>query len=735
VANPIPYVEVVYDDPSVVKVTRRKGNTSSSILLTVNLDTELKLTRRPPPEPPPPPAPEPPPPPPPPPPPAPAVDVVRESLNLAKLINFDGVTDRYQRFQNLLVLDGAFPTGQIKITGADLSAGGVRRLLSNLSYTLLFDDQPVASLSLASPLYYASFTVDLANISHGWHRLGLAGATGESVQTYFVFVLKDKTAPDPALMPVVRNYYERAMSSTPSEHRWAWVPATFAPRTLPITPRSSGAPRVPPPTVTSLDRAGLHCEPLVPVRFGDTHRPVRNKDGILSTFDTQSYFWSQLTAKYPTVPCMDGPRGVGTVSMATHLEVGLAGSTQGPSGGNIESLGFIENTYFTDAWRVGKVKKDGRVITILGWKHRELPAQWQDAVKNGVNYHEGLLHSLELVGDWSAIPAERRGLREVWGMAWDRRTVTFDPAQPPSTDPREMGLVPHRTGMVIFLPDSQNNRIVRAEFPADTHFDYNRTKATEFITAQDPWDCVGENGVLYVSERKSHRICAYSMDTGALLRVVVQGASVGVTIDVNREVLYGASTLLQRQAQPCCAPEGLFLQDGWLYFASKAQAQVRRVNLTTGALEVVRPIYIDGNSKFAKLALSDGTFGPRGSTFTWTWSNAQQGGPEIYIGAVKQNIWWNMSGGTGDWFAHAGYGTAGCAQFGKCLSANMLEGISHITKSQPGDKVETAAVTAGRLKWDEHRLLHGHDGFGFYGAPLPWGIDSDIDAYLTFKGH
>lgn len=680
----------------------------------------------------------------------------REPVSLFMLINFDGNHDRYARSQPLILLDGTLPgPAKVRITGADLSSGGAYRALKSPSYTLTFvpllelsaEPVPVGSVSITTSVYWADVPVDLTNIVPGWYKMGLTGvAPGESVYTGFCRVIKAKPAEEVPYMPVVRGHYSRVVND-PSACIWTVVPAKYTPKAVPLTRRIDEA-NVPDP---ALRRTGLHCDFIVPVRWGDMHRPNVDKNGVLNTHDGHAYYWSQLHARYPTVACLDGARGVGAVAMATHLEVGEAyvPVTGNPAWPQTAS-GFyrVANLYFCDPWRVGKIRTDGTVITMVGWRHRNnVMGHWEDGIKNGVTYPDGLKNGLELVGDWSAIPEERRGFWELWGMAWDRRRSGAFNVGDPSPDPRERGLVPHPVGggMVSFHPDTQHNRIIRCEYPHDTHFDYSRTKVTEFIVGlKDPWDCVGDvNGVLYVSERLSHRICAYSMDTGHLLRVVVQGQALA-TVDVNREVqVFG--TLDSRRAAPCVAPEGLYLQDGWLYFASKAQAQVRRVHLTTGELQVVRPINIDANSKYAKLAVSDGTFGPRGSTFTWTWSATYVGGPEMWgplgpEGEPAKPIpkWWNdQSGGTGDWTSHGSYGTAGCAQFGRMATASMIEGVKLISKSMPGDTAMSAAALRGQLEYRQKSLymIHGDAGFGFYDLPLPWGVSDDIDAYLTFHGH
>lgn len=723
--------------------------------------------------------------------------MVRRQLNLEKTVAFAKAHDLYtpyDRYQRLLVLFGT--QAQVKIIALNLGSGqGGRATLLGTTYTLSADGVQVGSVNVPGGAFNATFTVDATRIPQGWHLLEIGGGVdGEVGQPMWAFVKHDAVIGEQPFTPVSRGQYARSMSVTSDQEVWVKLPGRYNPVPKPITvPRTYVTPD------PRLLRSGLNCEALIPVRFGDVHRPNVNVDGILSSFDYQDYFWSSLHAQKPIVACLDGPRGVGTACMITHLAL----STAAPNGvpRNV--------TYFSDPWRIGKITESGTITTLVGYRHRNgIIPHWEDDVTP----------SLELIGDWSEVPAERRGFWEIWGFAWDERTVTINEGAAPI--PSENNERPHILGPTLFVADTQRNRICKVVFSAVAHG--VPPKVTEFITGlADPWEVVYADRLIYITERKAHRISVYDADTGAFVKVLVQGVvpSVGTFtavagnnlinlstttplplnsvvylgpaqdqvfpdgvathtayhvvsvsgnsarlstypgsvppvlprtngsgvvyqplayVDANREVNMVASTTML-QASPCVAPEGLFLQDGWLYFSSKAQAQVRRVRLNGTGLEVVRPIHIDGNSKFAKLALSDGTFGPRGSTFTWTWSNAHFGGPEMYDNTGRSiQPWWNLqTGGTGDWTTHAGYGTAGAIGQGRMITANMLEGLTRVTKSQAGDPVETAAVTAGRAEYlDRHlNLVHGPDGFGFYGLPLPWGLSSNIDAYLTFAGH
>lgn len=634
------------------------------------------------------------------------------SVDSARMVIFEQWSpelSRYTRAQGILRLSGA--ASRVRIHGYNAASGGAFRPLAGGTYTLMVDGVAVDSKTPKPGDTQADFSVDATKLATGWHELRVEPSVpGESCIPYYAVI-----AGPSAWIPVARGSYW--LSQEPPLYQFGRAPGEYAPTPRPLVARE----RV--EFSTLVPAAQLHAEQLVPRRFGDTHRVCKSSDGVLSSFSVQPYHWFDLVAQYPRVPLLDGPRGVGTVCMATHLEVGTAAPP---------SLGFINNTYFCDPWRLGKIRRDGTVITLVGYRHKGIASHWQDKAPD-----------LELVGDWSAIPVERRGFWELWGMAWDMRRAGGNNTGEPSPDPRERGLIPHPVGggMIAYLADSQHNRVVRCEFPHDTHFDYNRTKITEFLTGiNDPWDCVSDNGILYVSERKAHRICAYSMDTGELLRVVVQGQALA-TVDKGRESLRLASLEDCRKAV-CVAPEGLALQDGWLYFGSKAQGQVKRVNLTTGEIDVHYNLRLDDNTKFVKIAISDGSFGPRGLVACATWSNGDFGWPQIKErGATLYSSWElgyaSTQGGVAGTPGGFVYVTAVAFGGGQMVFGGANEGVLRVTKRLPADALPSASVKAGATEFHNkgYDMLHGPSGFGFYGIPLPWGESANIDAFLRHNGH
>lgn len=612
---------------------------------------------------------------------------------------------RYERFRRLEVWSGN--TAIVHIRGFNFSSGGVSRALGSSKYTLLIDGVARSTFDVSAGAIASEVTISTTDLAAGWHslQLGSLGA-GETCPTWWVYLLRG-TSIELAAMPVVRGTYQFTQNpGMPAGY--ALAPGGYAPTPRPAVRR----PFI--PFDSPLVRADLHCQQLVPVRFGDVHRPNRNKEGIVSSFDTQPYFWYDLIAPQPKVPLLDGPRGVGTVCMVTHIELGTAAPDGLPR----------NNIYFCDPWRFGKVSEEGHITTLAGYRHRGILSHWEDAP------------DVELIGDWSAVPQERRGFRELWGMAWDTRTLPINEAA--ARIPSENNERPHLRGPVAFLADSQHNRICKVEFSATSHS--APAKVTEFITGLgDPWDIVYHEGLLYVSERTAHRISAFDASSGTLMRVLVQGRALAYTDPRHRETVQTA-TLAAIQAEPCVAPEGLFRMDTWLYFGSRAMECVKRVNVDTGAIERVCLVPASGNTKFMKLSISDGTFGPKGTVFTWSWSNLEFGQPRTVLPDGKRWEWdypWTGTfGGAGQW-ANFVYATAGAVGNGRLVSGGANEGLLVITRKQASETVAPSAVVRGAKEYEERglHLLHGAHGFGFYALRLPWGVSADIDAYLAWHGH
>lgn len=615
--------------------------------------------------------------------------IKKQIINPARMLYFVGwyYGGRYDRFQTLRTLKAA-PLQTVIVRVADMVAAPA---LDPVPLTLTMNGLAVASATPVAGSREVVFSFDASSTAEGWYELGLLGADSWSVPAMSVYVQKGATAQPQATMPVFTASYGlvHPIAGTQTIAHHAMVPAVYAPVSVPLAPREM------PPFSTIPARKDLVQTQLAVCRPDDNYRPAVSKAGVWTTANRMPYFWSDLTDKIPKLPLLDGPRGVGSVVMPTHLEVGTAA----PVG-----IGFVGNVYFCDPWRAGKIRQNGTVITMVGYRHKTPPTYWGDTPE------------LELVGDWSAIPPERRGFNELWGMAWDMRRTGGLNAGEPSPDPRERGMIPHPVGggMVMFLSDMLNLRVIRCEFPHDTHFAYERTKVTEFLTGLgQPWDVVCADGELWVSERTSNRVAVYDATTAAFKR-----------------------------SYPFQAPEGLFILDGTLYVGSRGAKKVWKLDIATGAVTVFRDLtpWIDNNSMYVKLAVSDGGFGPRGMVGVCTWSKVGYGYPNLFAPDGKEIQW--LAGSTpatrkGLPWVTPGYPTAVGFGPGRMVCGSSHEGVTLMTQALPTDAVLDPLYAAGEREYFEagYHLTHGHAGHGFYGLPLPWGKSVAIDEYLRKKGH
>ncbi len=658
------------------------------------------------------------------------VEINRRVLNLADTLFFDThhLSSRYERYQRMVVLEGS--SASLRFKRFNIAAGGTVLSIAAGQYQLLIDGVVFTTITQAAGLTTGTFTVNLNLIADGWHIFEVKEVANPSRSTapWAMCVNKSGGVVTPsATIPVVAGSYDLTHGS---DMVHAFLPNTFAPTPMPLVARTATH------FSTAEPRTNLFRESIV-VHRSDTNinRPSITADGVVGTFNYQNYTWQDVIRKYPALHLMDGERGIGSLMSPTHIMLDRHGGA-----------------YCADSWRVVRVSQTGKVTTRAGYRSSSPPRHYTEQ-RNG--------DGLELVGDWSAIPVERRGFHETWGLAFDRDSLASDPDGVPQFNSVNGQMeLPHLNDVRLFVTDTQNNRIILLTFAKD---DFNAEPVvTEFKTGMsDPWDIVWEDGKLYVSERQANRIVELDATTGEEIRTVVEGASI-VTIGADRLVIrIGATTADQiahmstLRAEPVVLPDGLYFQDGWLYYGSVAQGEVRRVHLVTGEIQVIcRPTLVINNaneSAFIKFAVSDGTFGPRGTVFTTTWGNSGTFGfPEAWLpgtfngtNATKWSYFLfsrgveRGKGNAGGWDA-AGYPSSVGVGNGRMYCGSSEEGLYQFTKALPEDPTPNAAqLVSGRDKYKRrgYRIVYGDQGFGYQGLDLPFGEDDDIDAYLAWNGH
>ena len=616
----------------------------------------------------------------------------------------------YDRHQMLEVLKGDY--ADVGIGGMDYVAMGVRRAFASRRYTLLIDGQARGAVDVAPGSSEAKIRADLTSVAEGWHELGLEGlGAGECCPRWFAYRhINGSTKPE--MMPVVTGTFDLYHAKT-NRHAWAMVPTNAKPRSIALTRTEF------PAFSTTLTRGLLVMDMLViGYRSELVSLPNVNADGIVNTFNIQGYHYWNLHRKYPVFHLLDGPRGVSQTAMITHITIGVGTQEVDPSSAPMLAV------YATDPWRVMRVSNDGTVTTLAGYRHKSMGPYHEDPQS---------APTLELVGDWSAIPAARRGFHELWGLAWLASTLTVD-----ETAPRiaaEGNRHPHAGNPACLVTDTQNNRVCRIEFDGRSHA--TPAKVTEWRTdLSNPWDVVRWRDQYIVGERGSSRIVAYNQD-GGILRVVLERdksrpGSAAITKTQEAEPV---GTLAQIQAQPVVAPEGLYVLDDWLYYGSRVMQQVRRVHLVTGEVQVACTPAGAGSAgnRWHKIAVSDGTFGPKGTVFVQTWSN---NGTPAQLGYLPDGSRWTLDGAE-PWKSN-GYGNAVAVGHGRMYVASAEYGLLRYSKKLATDPViDHALYQNGRDTYmkSHGRLLWGPAGFSPWGLPPPWGWSDAVDYFLTVNGH
>lgn len=459
-------------------------------------------------------------------------------------------------------------------------------------------------------------------------------------------------------------------------------------------------------------------------------RISKDKRGILSTAGYQGYF-ADFWKPTPRLPEIDGERGVATSYHPLAAWIGHAGHAyvMGP------------HTFY-------RISPSGKRTTFAGLRHLNPPPLWTEM-------DDVPMVRTEIVGNWDpAIPTSKRFPKESWGILFDDRTTVVSPANGTAERP-PFGIQPLHAGKVVAFATCAFGRILKFEFDP-----LNPTAppyVTEFITGlSDPWGLAQKDGVLYVAERTKHRISKWSMDDGSYL-----GDAVAQT-NADPFVVYGgmdnqtwrrwwpsSSTLAQRRAVNILGPEQVRIMDGYLYYGSYAQQDVRRVNMATGQLEICANIPTnDQQSRFVNFAVSDGTFYPKHTIFSTTFDFMSAGLPRMWLPTPNgsfthtQGYYYSVEDdhteGVGK---SAGTIYPLCCEVRNGMLLTGGSGPGLVGYMQAPDGVPLTAAEAAQMKrGHEYYASKGYRRFGNYGnwiidEPLPWGENADMDAWLRLHGH
>lgn len=419
----------------------------------------------------------------------------------------------------------------------------------------------------------------------------------EGLLTYWLYIDRASQARNHAFTVFQNGSYEwekLAADGHPVVYQFIVVPkASLANTAPPLTPITAV------PFDTALPKEQIVRTNYVPFSQATPHRPCITKRGITITECRQPYFWVDAHNSYSRLPLRDGPRGEGTAALLMHLYVGRLGKIYG-----------------ADPFSFWVIDSTGLKRTLVGQRHIVEP-YWAE---NGLNDP-----NVEYVGNWDpSIPLYERFPWESWGRIWDPDSLLLDEDDPPIG-----GEQPHvGIGPVIWLTD-RHGYVLKVQF--DGHNRMAPAVVTRLLPADDPWGIDYADGVIYVGERGVNRISKWDED-GNFLGVLVGDptASALGSIDDTVRMWIGATAAVCR-THSIVAPEGMRIQDGFMYWGSLAQREVRRIPLAGGPIEVVCRPNIDNNSNYVFIELSDGTFGPRGTVFVTTWSATNNGRPQAFL--------------------------------------------------------------------------------------------------------
>jgi hypothetical protein len=711
----------------------------------------------------------------PPPPPAPvSVDKGSVALNLSSMVLLDAHVQRGARYvraqyECFLTAD----TISLPFHWTDINAGGTNGPLHYPSYSLWLGDVKNRGTKVATGA--GVFSGSLGALPDGPYisRIVAHDATGaevvspvESFAPFGLYVDRAGKCKDHALTIFQSGSYEWAHpdigSVQPATHWFALVPkALLKSREVPLAwdyrpngnPINTAFPGLfaggePFNTVlpyTALTR--MNYVPTTDAMYMDEHRPSVTKRGITVTSNQQGYSAEEnVFAGKPRFPLIDGPRGKATLYAPTALWIGHAGAIYGMDG-----CAF---------WRIGK---DGTKMTFAGLRHVEVP-YWEEMRDNPAD------HKTEVVGDWDAsIPMANRYPQESWGLVADLRTTHQDPAAALVNLP-PFGILPPHLGIgPVFYSTCRRGRILKYQF--DKSKPNTVPKVTEFVTGlSDPWGLGMDQatGTLYVAERGRHAISMWSADDGRSLGdlLVNQRGSIfgAVSTSADRSwkffpafmQLNGLPKWDLARAEPILAPEGCEFQDGYVYWGSLAQSEVRRVNVATGAVEVCTriPVAYGGQSRWVDLKLSDGSFYPRGTIFTTAFDNQTSGRPRGWLQVAgtdtdgttlthsKQLDWQreaaHVQRGPGGRTSVGIYATGLGVGNGMLACGSSGPGLCVFMQATLGEALpDEAKLNRGSTYYREHghHLVHGNYGYGHVDLPLPFGEQPDMDYFLHWNGH
>jgi hypothetical protein len=702
--------------------------------------------------------------------PVPAPVFVRRQVDLARVVAFDRqlmAGSRYERFQKHTSINST--TTVHKINCDNQAGGGAPVPFSypryGVQFAPLLPDNSLGAFVERGTFSLAPGTTTTTTVTitlggtesdgHYQSRFVAYDAAGavvanpvETLMEYWIVIDRNGTAKNDPRVVIQSGNFDWTHYPAPAPGK-GWYSYCILPKTA-VVPSARPLPKrdAVTPFSTTLSPTAMARVSLLPAP--DTidqnpHYPCVTDRGVTVCDNMQGYEPSHMFSKFPILPLVPGARGVCSFPF-----------TLGGSGGRNGKF------YGVTPWSIYVMDATGTGRTMAGLEHAGAPTYWETPVTSVADPR------IRVVGFWDPnIPPAERYPREAWGIAWDARSLLLDTTAPPIG-----GEQPHlpyttTTGQLVdgpryFFVDSLGRLVEGQTSGTDRAAPHRFTVRMSGLG--DSWDCATKGRSIYISIRDGHKIIEVSMDTYAKVRDVVfdaTGFSLGVVGTQPRRWTWSGGYPAGRdacRAAKIVAPEGLDVisttnavgvvddSDLWLYWGSMAQAQVRRVNLTTGAVEVVAnvPLSVGGgvDSYYVQIAVSDGSYGPRGSVATTTFYNDNLGKPTFfrpdgtvwdYQGVAGGNYTQGIDCGAGGHWNGSHYSTAVAIKEGRLFCADSSGAVNYFCKADAYDVVIDAAKgKAGWQKWLELGFSVQHGPYAVNrSGPLPFGVDANLDYWMT----
>ena len=527
-------------------------------------------------------------------------------------------------------------------------------------------------------------------------------------------------------------------------YTWAKLPlAWFAPKAIPLPPQ----PVVPfEKRLTGANLWRYMIGPTTEQNSMQPHHLCYMDDGTPTTACMQGYFPDdQYLRSARRMPNVDGERNICTHYFNLFL---LAGR---------ERKRYAHNA--GGGWTV--TDKLGKRTTLWGRVQDKIPY-----FENGRDGHP--FERLVGVCTDSRVPPGEAYLHESWGGDFDHDTTDTDPNAPPiggeqphPGDVRylatDMG-VPGLGGCVWELLRSGTDRAAP-------------TRGRILISGlNDPFFLRHRKGTreLIIGVRGDHGIGRWNADTGEFIAWIIRnprGNSFGsvppIGSAIRRWNVIGTNLVAQR-AEPILCPEGGdYYRDAagreWVVWGSPASADLRRVALDNGELQIIGPLHVaqgsvgthnvqvcvNDNTKNAAGEMPRGGFGVHGTVFAVDFHNKYHGRPHVYeptpTGHLERTDFhdydYHKIIGRGPYMSNDVYPLSLCVGYGELTQCSTLNGMVAWRQLHATDpNLNYSRIQTGHIKYKQR----GWDTLALYGfSPngiAPFGVDADIDYLLDAVG-